>query len=708
MKKLIIIVTVLFFCYPAFSDDLTPQQHDNLVKYWKYRDRFRKHFIVISPNVEEPGVNIPAVDIYRVDDNRDSSWIDWSDGNSNMSHYLSILATELWLLKNNKQDYTETLTELYYAMSALERLDLYSDSKWRARSGMGWTNPLSSDINGFHMRDDVNIDFWNTYKYSKWKNNPGFYRVDTFSSRYSNSGLPMEEMSQDCIIHIMEGLGLVSSFVGVESVAGIPINYSTGPGAGLTTQYLEAKGIRSPNGQIIDFSKWAKDFIGRYLDYMQNDDDYNFSWGLGFFDTNWILRNPGNNGNLVQEGSGNEGDLAHFYSNGLILAGGALTGVNHRQYPSSSGDQVFVDLFQKHAVHNNVGLLGGYFGAIGGIFAPGYYDIFDGYYYVDFNKDDSKIRTLGALANINDNSYESLQQHQLDNDYYPYEHLTMLYLAIFDKEYQRMDIGDQFYQDDSHFIRSLLISAPECGPASHRDYNFSSSSRCVWPENLGTRSGEKIEYAGMDYMMLHNLFYVVFRKEDLMVRYPIIDDYTNETHDDFRGILEATNTISGGHTTYTASNEVRLKPGFNVSVNGDYTFNAKIGYRDNDYPAVNYKVLPETFVYCNDGNRIAQNSNIENTNEGEKTESTHNITKDIKIVPSPNPNSGRFSIKSNLSERNIKFEIISVSGVILQSGMLDLSSGTIDISSYTPGIYYVKLITNDKVYTMGVVLNPTY
>jgi len=48
-----------------------------------------------------------------------------------MSHYLSLLSTELYLLKNNGQDYSTTLKELYYAMLAMERLDLYSESHWR-------------------------------------------------------------------------------------------------------------------------------------------------------------------------------------------------------------------------------------------------------------------------------------------------------------------------------------------------------------------------------------------------------------------------------------------------------------------------------------------------------------------------------------------------------------------------------------------------
>ena len=165
-------VISLFVFAVCFSYAQSPQR--NLEKYWHYRDRLRERFVVVSQDVEEEGVNIPAGDIF-------GDTVSWSDGNSIMSHYLSLLSTELWLLKTNGQDYSQTLAELYYAMLALERLDLYSESHWRRFDGklklntkdsltaihnieivndLGRTpvlserTPLPSDINGMHLRDD--------------------------------------------------------------------------------------------------------------------------------------------------------------------------------------------------------------------------------------------------------------------------------------------------------------------------------------------------------------------------------------------------------------------------------------------------------------------------------------------------------------------------------------------------------------------------
>ncbi len=126
MKQLILLIITLFIISTNVINAQSPQQ--NLEKYWHYRERLREKFIVISQNVEEEGVNIPAGDIYYAENKKHVSW---SDGNSIMSHYLSLLSTELYLLKNNGQDYSVTLKELYYAMLAMERLDLYSESHWR-------------------------------------------------------------------------------------------------------------------------------------------------------------------------------------------------------------------------------------------------------------------------------------------------------------------------------------------------------------------------------------------------------------------------------------------------------------------------------------------------------------------------------------------------------------------------------------------------
>ncbi|MCL2329429.1 MAG: hypothetical protein FWC39_13070 [Bacteroidetes bacterium] len=58
MKKIFITLFAVFIAVSLFGQN----QIMNLEKYWKYRQELRDKFIVISSDVEEPGVNIPAAE----------------------------------------------------------------------------------------------------------------------------------------------------------------------------------------------------------------------------------------------------------------------------------------------------------------------------------------------------------------------------------------------------------------------------------------------------------------------------------------------------------------------------------------------------------------------------------------------------------------------------------------------------------------------
>lgn len=326
-------VILLFVFAVCLSYAQSPQR--NLEKYWHYRERLRERFVVVSQDVEEEGVNIPAGDIF-------GDTVSWSDGNSIMSHYLALLSTELWLLKTNGQDYSATLSELYYAMLALERLDLYSESHWRRFDGkltlmtrdslaakrniavvndLGKTPvlseyvPLRADINGMHLRDDVTPAFWSKHRQH--------FGVNV----YEISGThPMEEISQDVVFHSIEGLALVARLVGIESVADVPVTFKLQ----IIPQYLAEKGIM--NGDSVDFSLWAKDIIRRYIVWFQTDKGLRKLTATN----HWVLRNSVT-GELVQQGSGDEGwDTWLFYNYGLIEVGKAITGEDLRTKKDSN------------------------------------------------------------------------------------------------------------------------------------------------------------------------------------------------------------------------------------------------------------------------------------------------------------------------------------------------------------------------------------
>lgn len=545
MGKRILSIIAVFSTLSAFCQ--SPQR--NLEKYWHYRDRLRERFVVVSQDVEEEGVNIPAGDIY-------GDTISWSDGNSIMSHYLALLSTELYLLKTNGQDYSQTLAELYYAMLALERLDLYSESHWRRFDGLlafgGSTAdslksrqvigqigqkpaiathaPSRADINGMHLRDDISPAFWNRHQ--------SHFGVSEVISNFYSGLRPLEEISQDVMFHNIEGLALVARLAGVESVAGVPVTFKTQ----IIPQYLSEKGIM--RGDSIDFSLWAKDIIRRYIVWFQTDK------GLRklTFKNHWVLRNSVT-GKLVQQGSGDEGwDSWLFYNYGLIEVGKSIVGEDLRtQKGYKKNEKIFKKIFCKgfNATiddvsvdilapgHNRLWLRVGL-----DILTVGIYELHIlagkgvakiGNRMLGSNNDDYKVRSLASTGNVlGDSTFAVLvsrRSYDPCNTGQPtvYEHLPLINLALYDLEGRNFHRDSALYHTEKAIYESLLNEAPfygptgKCAPDADRfAHNWSETSRCVWPENLRPskrRPCRDIDFNGMDYMMLYNLYRIAFCRE---------------------------------------------------------------------------------------------------------------------------------------------------------------------------------------------------
>ena len=153
----------------------TPDQ--NLEKYWKYRDRFKKNFINIGP---DQGQSIPMSarcigftfggDPQNADNSK--SRLYFQDATIYLGHYLVMLATEHKMLKDElaanfgtidpggalDRYYQSNLNELYYALNALNRLD--DNAEAYLRQSPSWPD----ERNGIFMRDDVGEDFLDPFE----------------------------------------------------------------------------------------------------------------------------------------------------------------------------------------------------------------------------------------------------------------------------------------------------------------------------------------------------------------------------------------------------------------------------------------------------------------------------------------------------------------------------------------------------------------
>lgn len=144
----------------------------NFKKYWKFRDNFRENYVKIGPFQGEglpAGRRNPGACIDNIDFAGDKGWMYWGDGMIRQGHYIGFLATEYYLLKNHGQDVTAVLNELYYALNAINRVDLNAEQIITSlpENNMPVVKPQSLD--GFYLRDDVPSTFYQKWQDSKIK-----------------------------------------------------------------------------------------------------------------------------------------------------------------------------------------------------------------------------------------------------------------------------------------------------------------------------------------------------------------------------------------------------------------------------------------------------------------------------------------------------------------------------------------------------------
>ncbi len=266
--KIILFLFVLISLLHSFAQ--TDQQ--NLEKYWKFRNTFREQFIKIGPN---DGESLPAGsikpcacvdDLYPSEDK--TEWgvtcygeMHWGDGMIRHGHYLGLLATEYRLLKNSGGDVTGVLNELFYALNVINRLDLKAESE----QAKFYNLTLNGELNGFFIREDVGQDFG-----LNWKDEPTSIRGTNsvlYYNQRASGGIPngstvfgnsyQNVPSNDQVSSLMVGLSLIHKLV--DSVFVQPPNSKIGFNIVLETAAIVDRLVRfaaDHNWQLIDVNGW--------------------------------------------------------------------------------------------------------------------------------------------------------------------------------------------------------------------------------------------------------------------------------------------------------------------------------------------------------------------------------------------------------------------------------------------------------------------
>lgn len=223
MKQLLIVIGLIAYGYSFAQTDLL-----NMQKYWKFRNSFTERFIKIGP---DNGESLPAGKLRPKDcidninnDGDGYGWMHWGDGMIRQGHYLGLLATEYKLLKNSGKDLTAIRNELYYALYAIRRLDIGAEDNQEGFYGIN----VAPALNGFYNREDVGPHFatdnWGNDDIEMRCTNSAFYRNNNAAeinngTNYTVEGNSYQNVpSLDQMSSLFVGLRLVVALVGNETV----------------------------------------------------------------------------------------------------------------------------------------------------------------------------------------------------------------------------------------------------------------------------------------------------------------------------------------------------------------------------------------------------------------------------------------------------------------------------------------------------------
>ncbi len=475
LKHTKVFILLLFLLYINISSSIsfaqTAQANDNLKKYWYYRYRLRNDFTLMG---DGQGKSIIAAQ-RKVDGALQFN----GDQTSVMGEYMAVLATEYQLLKNNGQDVSRTLEELYYLLKALSRLDETAESFIRNNpNGQPYLNyqsplnPQSGDLNGFFMRDDVLPDFVqnNSLHFNSGKTN----NITAISTRsgFANADETRRFESLDQVINLMIGLSFVSKYV---------------------NDTYQGKIIEAGESNM---QQMARNFTDRMIMYIKNN--------------NWRIQDPITGYQFAD----NEGGFVQPLAYGFAETANKIQGNNNPVFlflgiPVSSAnyhDAITALSFLVFGVatpiavncEQDTGILHSEFPCSA---------CFESY----------KLIMLGALGNCLYNSLHINITASRTAQYASNNNIEIIPLIR-----QVLHGGVNFISNATY--ENLLDRGPLCGPknwnnCNYDDFEWSSFNRWRASEKRGmgcpaeqiadeecTHNLEPADYPGIDYMMLFNMF----------------------------------------------------------------------------------------------------------------------------------------------------------------------------------------------------------
>ena len=691
--RILIIIIILFGLIPIDLEAQTHQQ--NHEKYWYYRWRLRNHFMKIGPNqgesliINERGLGEP-----------NHSKMNIGDVTINMGYYMAILAMEYNQLAQNSQNTDQTIKELYYALYAMNRLDINAESVFR-EGFTGEPNPLPGDLNGFFVRDDIDKEFYinnfehfNNYKIpsesnlivtdisSDWTHDSEI----TYEHMLENEGAN-SEMSMDQVYTIMMGIAMIQKFV----PEGIKYD------ADLAFQ----------DGEY-EIKKESENILRRIIRHCNGKNA-----GEGSFYP-WRIKNPVLDRN-VKRGP-NMGQWSFAISQSCI---------NMIMFSSPGSD--ITDFENAYSQLNQASSM-----VLVSSGAP------------LFTKDDN-ANMFGMVTAMSGYTFNSFYTGAMFQNMW---HLPLIREVLY---------GETGFSTVSPLVTNLLNKAPCEGtymyeyPDNSPDYEWSTNNRILHPDRRGEytedvyEKGKLIyaigddkneypaEYPGLDYMLYHNLFYTLYDQHynapfDLVnnvmtTNLPFNNGVQEVGTDTLPFKIDAFDTITASNTiqsagsnpsndgnarvTYRAGYSISLTPNFEVKPGAvfqgyidPFVCNSAGIYERN--LAVNDKIDFEGLFLLKDYKPHIEEQEVVNHHFEVFNNKVPQEEKQFSTTVYPNPSNGIFTIVLDENVSNAILEVYDLQGRLIISKEF---SGTtsLNFSNKEDGIYLMKIFSEQGVETKKLI-----
>ena len=464
-KKLLHIILIMLPALVGVNHSFSQTPQLNEEKYWDYRDRLRQEFMTgIGP---EMGMSIPASVRDTV-----NGILQWTDCTMAHGEYIGILGMEYLLLDDRSASTEATVEELFYALYALNRLDLTAEVFFDG----------TESLNGFFIRDDISEDSLDMEEVLEHLNQGlAVPRINGLDSDFMDEIPRNNEESLDQAILLLTGLAIVRACVpeDVEHYIDDEVQLFQDFESSLHTE--------------------AGNIIRRIVNYMKEGDSTTVSLDpgdpnlLGIEGLNWdfIIKNPVTiqevlrGGNAVFLSKGFTGAKYHALGEGSPTTDTLMNNLT---------DSIFLS-FENNIVGND---------------------------------QDFKVINLNAMANFwpeglqPDTAFADHNARNLGPRSYTqgYEWIPMLHQLLFgvEKNYLMSQVppDSSYYNDPKGYYENLLNLAPPEGPYNYGNGNYpnwewSSTSRTIQPGRRGELTTAFTgNYDGLDYMLYYNLYRVLF------------------------------------------------------------------------------------------------------------------------------------------------------------------------------------------------------